>query len=155
MPDLPKRTEFQPVDLIGLLRAEMKKHASAADAPESVVWTFIEPAGGDVWVNGDTRLIRHLVGTVFEELRPHARSKIEMRLDGHGADGTYLVIQDDRPAATTKSFGLEAAVIHSISELHGWSLKTDIWQKDGAAAGARVAFRMRRIYTETKQRKAR
>ena len=96
MSDMPKSTEFQPVDLIGLLRAEMRKHSSDPGGSESLVWSFIEPAGGDVWINGDTRLIRHLVGTVFEELRPHARSRIEMRLDGYGAEGTYLVIQDDR-----------------------------------------------------------
>lgn len=143
MTNKPKPSEFQPVDLIGLLRAEMKKCSRAMGDTESLVWSFFEPAGGDVWVNGDTRLLRQLVGHALEAFRSRARTKIDMRMKGHGADGTFLILEDDGPR-TPVELGSDTAW-RAIAEAHGWEVKVE---------AAKVTLRLKRIYTQPRRLRA-
>lgn len=142
--DLAKPTEFQPVDLIGLLRAEMKKCARASGDTEAITCKFFEPAEGDVWVNGDSRLIRQLVSQALEALRHRAKSKIQMRVMGTGAEGTSLILEDDGPPVPVQVGG-DTAAWHAIAEAHGWGVEIE---------AAKVTFRLRRIYTEPRGRRA-
>ncbi len=90
------RAEFQPVDLMGLLRVEIKKQNAADPESAPIDAESLGPVTGDLWVSGEPRLVRRLISMAFAKAREAGSPHLEIVVEREDPKEVVLIVRGDR-----------------------------------------------------------
>jgi signal transduction histidine kinase len=86
----------EPVGLVALLRAALAAEPGTGDAAGTgAPWVELA-APGEIYVLGEERRLRQLVGNLLDNARRHARSAVRLRVFAEG-DQAVVEVEDDGP----------------------------------------------------------